>query len=186
MSLGFFEALVTQQVDGPALVAAASASMLAPAARKTIGPNYFNAIGQQLLIKASGRISSLITTPGTARFDVRLGGAVVWDSLAILLDTVQAHVNVGWELEILLTLRAIGAAANFHGVGKWACQDILGRPVGAPVGSLTAMLPWNTAPAVGGNFDSTVSQQLDMNFTQTAATGSLTVHQYAAYCPVNG
>jgi hypothetical protein len=40
------------------------------------------------------------------------------------------------------------------------------------------MLPWNSAPAVGNNFDSTASQQVDIFFTQTVATGSLTVHQY--------
>jgi hypothetical protein len=33
----------------------------------------------------------VITTPGTARFDLRIGAVVAFDSLAILLDTVAAH-----------------------------------------------------------------------------------------------
>jgi hypothetical protein len=35
-----------------------------------------------------------------------------------------------------------------------------------------------SAPAVGTGFDTTASQKLDVFFTQTVATGSLTVHNY--------
>lgn len=172
------ETLVTAQGDGTALTAAAAASALPAAAKYTLPTNFF-AIGKQLLVKASGRISSVITTPGTARFDVRFGATVVWDGLAVLLDTVAAHANVGWTLEVLLTCRAIGATANLIGQGIWPCEDILGVPAAAPKGVLTAILPWNSAPAVGNNFDSTATQQVDLFFTQTAATGSMTLHQFA-------
>lgn len=181
MALGYWETLVTSQVDGTALTAAAAASAIPAAAKKTLPANYFDVIGKQLLIKASGRISSVITTPGTARFDIRFGATVVFDGLAVLLDTVAAHTNVGWMLEILLTCRAIGTSGNLMGQGTWTCEDILGVPATAPKGVLSAILPWNSAPAVGNNFDTTATQQIDMFFTQTVATGSLTVHQYGVY-----
>lgn len=171
------ETLITAQVDGTALTAAATASMIPAAAKYTLPANFFQ-IGTKLRIRAQGKISSLITTPGTARFDVRLGGTVVFDGLAILLDTVAGHTNVGWVLEIELTCRAIGAACNFMGHGTWVCEDILGVPATAPKGCLTAILPWNSAPAVGSNVDSTTSLQVDVQFTQTAATGSLTCQQF--------
>lgn len=172
------EALITSQVDGTTLTAAAAATAIPAAAKYTLPANFFS-IGKQLLVRASGRISSVITTPGTARYDVRFGGTVVFDSLAILLDTVAAHVTVGWYLEILLTCRAIGATGNLIGQGKWTCEDLLGVPATAPKGVLTAILPWNSAPAVGNNFDTTTTQQIDFFFTQTVATGSMTVHQYS-------
>lgn len=172
------ETLITSQVDGTALTAAAAATALPAAAKYTLPANFFS-IGKQLLVRASGRISSLITTPGTARYDIRFGGTVVFDSLAILLDSVAAHATVGWYLEILLTCRAIGATGNLMGQGKWTSEDILGVPATAPKGVLTAILPWNSAPAVGGNFDTTTTQQVDLFFTQTVATGSMTVHQYS-------
>jgi len=108
------------------------------------------------------------------------GTIIVFDGLAILLDTVAAHTTVGWFLEILLTCRAVGSgtATNFMGQGKWTCEDILGVPATAPKGVLTAILPWNTAPAVGTGFDNTAANAVDMFFTQTVATGSMTVHQY--------
>lgn len=181
MSLqSWMQNLITAQVDGSALTAAAAASCIPPAAKYTFQANTFQ-IGTQLLVKASGRISSVITTPGTARYDLRLGGTVVFDSLAILLDTAAAATNVGWDLEILLTCRAIGASANFMGQGKWTAYNILGTPATPPKGSLTANLPWNSAPAVGSNVDSTTSLQLDMFFTQTVATGSMTLHQYGVW-----
>ncbi len=173
------QTLVTAQVDGTALTAAAAASCIPAAAKFTLPANFFDTIGKQLMVRASGRISSLITTPGTARFDVRFGSNVVADSLAILLDSVAAHTNVGWYLEMLLTCRAIGASANLMQSGIFICEDILGVPATAPKGCLTALLPWNSAPAVGANFDSTSAQVVDLFFTQTAATGSLTLHQYA-------
>jgi hypothetical protein len=180
MSLGYRKILASAQVDGPTLTAAAAATCL-PAQAKTIVPaSAFDTIGKLLLINATGRISSVITTPGTARFDVRLGGTVVFDSLAILLDTVAGHTTVGWTLEIMMSLRAVGATGNFAGQGIWTCEDILGVPATAPKGVLSAILPWNSAPAVGGNFDTSIAQSLDMFFTQTVATGSLTVHQYMA------
>ena len=174
------ETLISAQVDGPTLTAAAAASCIPVHAKITL-PNNFFYIGRMLRIKAAGRISSVITTPGTARFDVRVGAVVAFDSLAILLDTVAAHTTVGWMLEILLTCRAVGASTTttLWGHGLWTCEDILGVPATAPKGVLSAMLPWNTTPAVGTGFDNTASNTLDMFFTQTASTGSMTVHQYS-------
>jgi len=173
------ELLIASQVDGSALTAAAAATAIPGAAKFTLRPNFFDTIGKQLAVKATGRISTVVTTPGTARFDVRLGGTVIFDSLAIALATADAYTNVGWELEILLTCRAIGATANLFGQGRWTAPNIAGASATPPKGSLIAMLPWNSAPAVGANFDSTASQQVDLFFTQTVATGSLTVHQYS-------
>jgi hypothetical protein len=171
------ETLIAAQGDGGVLTAAAAASCIPLSAKITLPANFWIP-GKSLQIKASGRISSLITTPGTARYDVRIGGTVVFDGLAALLDTVAAHVNVGWFLEILLTCRAIGSTGNLIGQGKWTSEDILGVPATAPKGVLTAMLPWNSAPAVGANFDTTIANTLDLFFTQTVATGSMTLHQY--------
>jgi hypothetical protein len=39
--------------------------------------------------------------------------------------------------------------------------------------------PWNAAPAVGTGFDNTAANTVDVFFTQTVGTGSMTVHQYA-------
>ena len=184
--IGWPQTLMVAQGDGTAITAAAATSMLTGAAahaKKLVPANFFNYIGQKLRIVASGRISSVITTPGTARFDVRFGSTVVFDGLAILLDTVAGHTNVGWDLNVELTLRIVGTAAQFHGEGRWTCEDILGVPATAPKGVLSAKLPWNSPPALGTAFDGTVSNVIDLFFTQTVATGSVQLHQYELSVP---
>lgn len=173
------EVLINSKADGPTLTAAAAATCIPTDCVITL-PNNWWYIGRQIRVTASGRISSVITTPGTARYDIRLAAVVAFDSLAILLDTVAAHTTVGWYLTILMTCRAIGSgtSANTIGQGTWTCEDILGVPATAPKGVLSAILPWNSAPAVGTGFDSTAALTLNMFFTQTVATGSMTVHQY--------
>lgn len=173
------ELLVSAQVDGPTLTAAAAAQCIPPAAKITLPNNFFH-IGKQLLIKASGRISCVVTTPGTARFDVRIGGTVVFDSLAMNLNIV-AKTSVGWWLEILLTCRAIGTGTSttLMGQGKWTSEAVIASPLPAVGGSGTFILPIGTAPAVGTGIDNTAANTLDMFFTQTVATGSMTLHQYS-------
>ena len=177
------ETLVQSVTDGPVLTAAARASCI-PTANRIVLPNYYFQIGKTLRVQMSGRISSLITTPGTARFDICMGAAgttIVFDSLAILLDTVAAHVNVPWFLDVELVCRTIGATTLttfFPSKAIFTCEDILGVPATAPKGVLAATLPWNTAPVIGAGMDNTAASALDVFFTQTVATGSLTVHNY--------
>lgn len=178
----YWETLYNTQIDGSAVTAAAATTLL-PATKKTLPANYFDVIGKQLIVEAHGRVSSVITTPGVARFSLLFGATTVFDGLGVLLDTVAGHTNVGWYLRILLTCRVIGSAGNLMGGGVWTCEDILGVPATAPKGVLSAILPWNSAPAVGSNFDTEVSQQVDFQYTQTVATGSCTLHQFSLYGP---
>lgn len=175
------ETLITAQGAGNAITAAAATSLLtgsAAHAKYTLPAQFFDVPGKKISIRATGKISSVITTPGTARFDVRFGATVVFDGLAILLDSVAAHTNVGWWLDIELTCQTVGASATVIGAGRWLCEDILGVPASAPKGSLAAVLPWNSAPAAGNSFDATASQVVDLYFTQTVATGSCTLLTY--------
>ena len=185
MALGSPIVLAACFGDGTAITAIGRASMtagaLATSSRITLPPNTLRA-KDVLSLRASGRISSAVTTPGTARFDLAFGtslGTAVMDSLAILLDPAIVHTNAGWILNLEGTVRAEGNAANIHWSGTWICEDILGVAAGAvPRAVAIAMLPWAIAPAIGANFDNTVSQAVDLNFTQTVATGSCQLHQY--------
>ncbi len=182
MSVGYRKVLITAQGDGTALTAAAAATCLPAQALRTLAANTFDTVGQVARVRASGRISCVVTTPGTARFDLRFGGTVIFDSLAINLNVV-AKVSVHWVLDVWLTLRAVGAAANFLGQGTWTSEAVIGSPLPTVGGSGTVLVPYNTAPVVGGNFASTAAQQVDLFFTQTVATGSLTLHQFELDVP---
>lgn len=172
------QCLITAQVDGPTLTAAAAATCLPATAKYTFPAAYF-LIGRKLRIRAQGRISCVVTTPGTARFDVRLGGTVVWDSGALNLNTT-AKTNVPWSLDVELICRSIGSSTSstLFGMGKFTSEAVVGAAANTAGGNASLLCPV-TAPAVGGGFDSTVQQQLDMYFTQTVATGSMTLHMFS-------
>lgn len=182
-SIGYYETLATINGDGTALTAAARASLLQGAGGKqglyTLGANKLR-VNDQLVVEASGRISCVVTTPGTARWDLSfgVGGTAAMDTLAIPLNIV-AKTNVHWYLRMLGTVRAVGNAGNIFWQGFWLSEAALNTAVpstGPGPGGNT--LPYNTAPVVGSNVDMTVANILDFNWTQTVVTGSVQLHQY--------
>lgn len=173
------QVIAASYTDGPALTAAAAASCLPTYVPTTLPASYFQ-IARVLRLTATGRISCAVTTPGTARWDLRLGGVVAFDTLAIPLNIV-AKTNVPWFLQVLLTCRAVGSStsANLIGQGFWLSEAALNVAVpstGPGPGGNT--LPYNTAPVVGTGFNSQSALTLDFFFTQTVATGSMTLHQF--------
>ena len=176
MSLGYWETFIESQGDGPVLTAAAAATCLPAQAKRILESGTLRYIGQQMRVYASGRISCAVTTPGTARFDVRLGGTVVFDTLAMNLNIV-AKTSVHWVLDVLLTVRSVGSAGNLMGQGTWTSEAVIGSAVPTVGSSGVFTVPYATAPAVGGNIDMNAANVFDMFFTQTAVTGSMTLHQ---------
>jgi hypothetical protein len=176
------ETLASLHVDGTALSNTTTATSLfgtsvaAAAAKYSLPANYFR-IGQQLLVKAAGRFSNVVTTPGNFTFDVRFGSTVVFNGGAIAVSTT-AHTNVAFALEILLTCRAVGSGttANLMGQGTWITEGLSATANVAAVASLPV-----SAPAVGTGFDSTAAQTVDLFGTWSVANAanSVTVHQYA-------
>ena len=183
MSLGYYETLASINADGTALTAAARASALQGAGGKqglfTLPPNKLR-VNDQLILRATGRISCVVTTPGTARFDLSAGvaGTAFFDTLAMPLNIV-VKTNVSWILDVVGTVRAIGNAGNIFWQGCWLSEAsiLTALPATGP-GPGGQNVPYNTAPVVGANWDMTIATIIDFNFTQTVTTGSMTLHQY--------
>lgn len=183
MSVGYWETLASISGDGTALTAAARASLLQGAGGTqglyTLAPNKLR-VGDVLHLRASGRISCAVTTPGTARFDLSAGvaGTAFMDTQAINLNIV-AKTNVPWILDMEGIVRAIGSAANMFWQGFWLSEAGLNTavPTTGP-GPGGGTLPWNTAPVVGANVDLSIARIIDFNWTQTVGTGSITLHNY--------
>lgn len=172
--------LIIGATDGPTLTAAAAASCI-PVANRLILPNNYWFIGKQLKIKLAGRISCAVTTPGTARFDLRTGPSgtiVAFDTGALNLNIV-AKTTVPFQLDIDLTCRAVGTGTSttLFGFGRFTSEALIGAPANSAGGNGVLMCPVG-APAVGTGFDNTAANALDLFFTQTVATGSMTIHQY--------
>lgn len=177
----FGETLITAQTDGAALGNSVTATSLLPATAKWPMPGQYLRIGQKFRIEADGRISNIVTTPGTFLFEVRFGSIVVASGGAMALNIV-AKTNVPWLLRWDLTCRAIGSgtSANFMHQGAWTSESVIGAPLPAAGGAGTHLLP-NAAPAVGTGFDSTAANTWDLFGTWSIANAgnTITVHQFA-------
>jgi hypothetical protein len=180
-TLGYAQCLITAQADGAPNTTGALASLLPTPAVYTLPSNFFY-IGKQLIIKAQGRISTAVTTPGNLAFAVLFGAVSVFTP-AVIAGNALVQTNTSWDLEIVLTCRAIGSgtSANMMGQGRWTSRASLNQPIpGTTIGVLTVLLP-DTAPAVGTGFDSTATQKVDLQFSNSVATGSCTLHQYSLW-----
>lgn len=171
------QVIASSYTDGPTLTAAAAASCVPTYFPTTLPAGYWQ-IGRIWRVLLTGRVSVVVTTPGTLRWDVRLGGVVAADTLAVL-GNIVVKTNVNFWLEGLLTCRAVGSGTSANLMNQWMLMSeaIINTavPTTGPGGGYA--LPWNTAPVVGAGFNSQSALTLDVFFTQTVATGSMTVHQ---------
>lgn len=178
----YVQAPITAQGDGTALTASTTAtSLLASQAKITLPPNFISYIGQAFRVRAAGRVSNIVTTPGTLTLDIRFGvaGAVVVANGGAMQLNAVAKTNVPWFLDWLLTARAIGSAANFMHQGTWVSESVVGSGLPSATGAGMAMLP-NATPAVGTNFDSTAAQIVDLYGTWSLNNAnSVQVHQFS-------
>ena len=178
-----FVPLVIGSTDGPTLTAASAASCI-PTPNRLILPNNYWSVNKQWVAFLSGRISCVVTTPGTARYDFRTGpsGTIIsFDTGALNLNIV-AKTTIPWLLMVRLTCRAIGSvtASNLFGLGQFQSEAVILSPLPSVGGNGSLLCPVGT-PAVGTGFDNTAANAVDWFFTQTVATGSMTVHQYEVW-----
>lgn len=172
------------QVDGAALTASTTPTSILFATSKPQLYAGFWYVGKAIKVVAQGRVSNIITAPGTLTLDLRLGPAdpptiVVANGGAMSLNVV-AKTNVPWWLEWYLTCRAIGSgtAANLMHQGIWCSESVIGSAIPTVGGAGQHMLP-NAAPAPGTGFNSTVGLFMDLFATWSLSNAnSILCHQF--------
>lgn len=172
---GYVSTLVVMQSDGAATAASAETTLLNAQAKWTIPAGYIDRPGKKFLLTASGRAST-VATPGTLTMRVKFGSIAVSTSSAWALKA--SVTNVGWWLELYLTVRSIGSgtAATIFGQGDLSSEMVSGSGSG-----LAGGIMWQaSAPAVGTGFDTTVANQIDLTAqTATSTTNSYTCHTFS-------
>jgi hypothetical protein len=182
LSIGFQEILATAVTDGTAITNTTTRTSMTAAttsARYTLAGNRLR-IGDQFELFAQGRISTVVTTPGNITIDLAIGATLLFSTLAMPLNVV-AKTNVSWELHAFGTVRAIGTTGNIFWGGWWLSEASILVPLPATgPGPGGQNVPYNTAPVVGSNFDTTIANLIDLNatFSVANAANSIQLHQY--------
>jgi hypothetical protein len=171
MGLGYNSLLAWAQTDGPALNTSTTKTSILPASAKYTPNQQFWDVGKQLHLMARGRVSTF--TSGTLTLAFGVGAVDAFASQALTM--VASQTNQTWELDLLLTVRAVGAGGS-------ATANLIGIGALSAAGAITAartMLP-ASAPAVGTSFDPAAAGVLDLLATWSVsnAANSIQVHQY--------
>lgn len=184
-SLGFRERILEVAEDGAALASSTTQTSILPAVRKVaaLPVGYFDRIGRVLAFMFSGRISTVVTTPGTLTLTVRLGSVDVFSSGAMTLNTT-AQTNVNWTFEGELICRAIGASTSttlFPKGCRFSSHAVIGSPAPTAGGGGVHMLPYNAAPAVGSGFDNSAAQAIDIMATWSVSNASNSIQMHCGH-----
>lgn len=184
-SLGFRERILEVAEDGSALTNSTTQTSILPAVRKVaaLPVGYFDRIGRVLAFCFSGRISTVVTTPGTLTLAFRLGSVDVFSSGAMTLNTT-AQTNVNWTFEGELICRAIGASTSttlFPKGCRFSSHAVIGSPAPTAGGGGVHMLPYNAAPAVGSGFDNSAAQAIDVMATWSVANASNSILMHCGH-----
>lgn len=172
--------------DGSALSNSTSETSILPTyCKETLEAGFFRTPGTELVIEATGRLSCIVTSPGTLTLRIKFGSIAVFDSGAINLNVV-AKTNVPWRLRIPLTSRAVGSgtSANLIGIGEFQSEALVGAAAPSAGGNTSLLVPVG-APAVGSGFDSTSAQIVDLTaqFSVANAGNAITCHQFRLISP---
>ena len=124
---GYPLVLASASADGAALTASVTATSIMPASAIATIPAGALQIGSLIKVMLRGRISNIITTPGTLTLDMRLGGVIISAFGAMALNTA-AQTNATFEAELLATIRAVGTGttANALCTGRFVSRSVIG------------------------------------------------------------
>lgn len=180
-SKGFCERVLEIYEDGPALAASTTETSLLPASADeyTVGAGLLK-VAKAIRFMFSGRMSTVVTTPGTLALALRLGSVDVLASGALPLNIV-AQTNVPWmmEGEIVCRVAGKGTTTTFMPKGcRFYSRALIGSQAAGTGPAGYELLPYNTAPVVGSGIDFSVSQLLDFmgQWSVNNAANSILVH----------
>lgn len=182
-SRGFRERILEISADGAALANSTIETSLFPAGgagyEATLGAGLLR-VGSVLCFAFSGRISTVVTTPGTLQLALRLGSVDALVSGQLPLNTT-AQTNTPWSMEGELVVRATGTSTGttlFPKACRFQSRALIGSPAAGTGPAGIELLPYNAAPAVGNGFDFSVSQLIDFlaQWSVANASNSIQLH----------
>ena len=145
----------------------------------TLGGGWLQ-VGSKIKGLVRGRVSTLVTTPGTLTFDIRFGSIVVSAFGAIALNIV-AQTNAFFDLEFLIDVVSIGGTTSATALctGRFVSRALLGSVAAASGGVGVMGLP-DTAPVVGTGFDSTIAIPVNLFATWSVASASNSIQVHSS------
>lgn len=170
MSSQSWQELVFSLVADAAAVTGTGEAILVPDI--TLPANYMQP-GRVLRAYISGKISNVVTTPGTITLRARWGGVAgtILATSGAISQNIIAQTDDQWEAEFFVTCRSIGGSGTFLTCG----HAVLGNIVGASAGTVV-LIPASSNAAVTVNTVAATAITFTAQFS--AASNSVTAQTY--------
>ena len=139
----------------------------------TLPANYMYP-GRVLKARIAGKISNIITTPGTVTLRARWGGVAgtVLAASDAIAQNIIAQTDDSWEVEYYIVCQTAGAAGSFLTSGK----AVLGNIIAAQAGQ-TVLIPSASNAAVG-SLDTTAATAISFTLKFSLGGNSATALSY--------
>lgn len=169
------ELIYTIIADGTAVTGVTVATILVP--DFTLPANYFIP-GRTLRYTLYGRLSTVITTPGTLTMGLRyggIGGTVLATSGAYAPDPTAASTNLTFWVEYVVVCRSAGAAGTVMCVGRMFLGDWDDASVATQFANVAMEVIPASAPATAA-INTTTANALTIYVTPSVTTASIQAH----------
>lgn len=139
----------------------------------TLPANYMYP-GRVLRAYISGKISNVVTAPGTITLRARWGGVsgTILVASPAISQNIIAQTDDQWQAEFIVTCRTAGAAGSFLTCGS----AVFGNIIAASVGQ-TVLIPAASNAAVG-SLNTTAATAISFTAQFSAASNSVTSMTY--------
>ena len=175
-NLWFEPQMWSPRQDGAALTNTVTATSILNVNERWQKPNNFaDKLGKRFWGIVHGRMSTVITTPGTLTLDFMIGAIAAFSTGAVSLNIVS-KVNVPWVWEFYLEYAVLGSAAALQGWSRLTSEAIIGSPLPTVGGNGVLLLPSGT-PANGTAFDDTASVITDIRATWSVANAGNSIQK---------
>lgn len=174
MNNSWNQTLITAQSVGAALTNTVTPTSLLPGAARFNFPSNLLAIGSKLRGRASGKISTAASAPGTLTLDIRLGASTVVFNGGASPTLAVSAANLTWIFDFDLTCLSIGGGTSATLIGTGELRTA------ALSATVPIMLLPTSSPAAGTGFDSTASNFIDLfaTWSVASASNSIQLSQY--------
>jgi hypothetical protein len=166
-----------QVADAVTLSASVTETVISSDSLFTLSPNFFAAPGKQVWFRCMGKVSNVVTTPGTITFRLRYGGiagTILANSGAIAFNSVAATDNM-WYVETWLEALATGPSATALTLLTYG-ECWLANTAGAAADIRnSSMPPGGTALANVASLDGTTGKALSLTAQFSVSTAGTAI-----------
>jgi hypothetical protein len=164
------ETLYAVIADGTPVTGAAKTALVPDF---TLPANYLYP-GRTIMYTLYGKMSTVITTPGTWTMSLNWGGSagtVLAASGAYAPDSAAASTNIAWRVEYLMTCRSVGTSGSAVTFGQMDMGDY-----STTAATMQAQIDMNTFPDAPAavTIDTTTAKAITPAITPSVGTGSMT------------